>query len=62
MAADAEFSVEDDLGEIIQKIKHEDKDMADRQTWKIRGPIPEVMLKQRGVGVGVGFKKKRKEL
>lgn len=46
MTADAEFSAEDDLGEIIQKIKHEeDKDMTQRQTWRIRGAVPEVMLK-----------------
>lgn len=46
MTVDAKFSVKDDLGETIRKIRHGDKDMADRQTWKtIRGMVPEVMLK-----------------
>lgn len=44
MPADAKFSVEVDLGEIIQKLKDEDKDMACRQTWKIRGTVPESWL------------------
>lgn len=46
MTADAKSAVKDDLGETMQKIEHEDKDMAERQTWKLGGMVPEVMLKQ----------------